>query len=335
VADRATEQAQREVAAALAASGAGPARDSSSDGRRARSRRSQGSNLLRSERRWGYTLMSPFIIGLIAFVVLPTAAAVVLSFTTWDMLGAPTWVGLQNYSDLLHDTVFHKVVLNTVYYTVLVVPLSIGIGLGLAVLLNRHAKGIRIFRILLFTPVTVPVVAAGLLWAWIMTPDYGMVNYVLHFFGIPRVQWIAGIQTAMPSIILVGVWRAVGLNIVLFLAALQGIDKSIKEAAALDGAGPWRTFWRITFPLLTPTTFFAVIMAVISSFQVFDQTYVMTQGGPANSTMTVIYYIFLQGFTYLRMGYASAVSTLFAIAVFILTLIAIKFQRLWVFYEEG
>jgi multiple sugar transport system permease protein len=327
------DRVSKETADRPARPGVAPAPDSSSSRRPARARQGQ-SPVARSERRWGYTLMSPFIIGLIFFVVVPTAAALVLSFTTWDMLGTPKWVGLQNYLDLLHDLVFRKVVLNTIYYTVAVVPLSIGIGLGLAVMLNRHAKGIRIFRILLFTPVTVPVVAAGLLWAWIMTPQYGMLNYVLHFLGIPPGQWIAGIQSAMPSVILVGVWRAVGLNIVLFLAALQGVDKSVKEAAALDGAGPWRTFWRITFPLLTPTTFFAVIMAVISSFQVFDQTYVMTQGGPANNTMTVIYYIFLQGFTYLNMGYASAVSTLFAIAVFILTLIAIKFQRLWVFYEE-
>jgi multiple sugar transport system permease protein len=290
--------------------------------------------VLRSERRWGYFLLSPFIIGLVAFVAIPTITAVVLSFTNWSLLGSPQWAGWQNYTDLLHDSVFRKVVLNTVYYTVAVVPLSIGIGLGLAVLLNRHGRGIRAFRVLLFTPVTVPVVAAGLLWSWMMTPNYGLINYLLHFVGIPGPQWISGIYTAMPSIILVGVWRSVGLNIVLFLAALQGIDESVKEAAALDGAGSWRTFRSITFPLLTPTTFFAVIMAVISSFQVFDQTYVMTQGGPANNTLTVIYYIFLQGFTYLRMGYASAISTLFAIAVFLLTLVAIRYQHLWVFYGE-
>lgn len=291
-------------------------------------------SVLRSERRWGYTMMSPFILGVIVFVVGPTIAAAVLSFTTWDLVGVPKWVGLQNYRDLLHDTVFRHVVWNTFYYTVLVVPLSIGLGLGLAVLLNRHGKGIRIFRVLLFTPVTVPVIAAGLLWAWMMTPDYGLINYVLRTLHLPQSSWIAGLDSAMPSIILVGVWRAVGLNIVLFLAALQSVDKSLLEAAALDGAGSWRSFWRIVFPLLTPTTFFAVIMAVISSFQVFDQTYVMTQGGPANNTLTVIYYIFLQGFTYLQMGYASAISTLFAIAVFALTLVAIRYQRLWVFYGE-
>jgi multiple sugar transport system permease protein len=297
-------------------------------------RRRRDNSVLRSERRWGYTLMSPFILGAIVFVAGPTIAAAVLSFTTWDLVGVPKWVGLQNYRDLLHDTVFRHVVWNTFFYTVLVVPLSIGLGLGLAVLLNRHGKGIRIFRILLFTPVTVPVIAAGLLWAWMMTPDYGLINYVLHSLHLPQSSWIAGLDSAMPSVILVGVWRAVGLNIVLFLAALQSVDKSLLEAAALDGAGSWRSFWRIVFPLLTPTTFFAVIMAVISSFQVFDQTYVMTQGGPANNTLTVIYYIFLQGFTYLQMGYASAISTLFAIAVFALTLVAIRYQRLWVFYGE-
>jgi ABC-type sugar transport system permease subunit len=178
------------------------------------------------------------------------------------------------------------------------------------------------------------VVASGLRWAWMMTPSYGLINYLLHFIGLPQFSWIAGIQTSMPSIILVGVWRAVGLNVVLFLAALQSVDKSVQEAAAMDGAGPWRIYWRVTLPLMTPTVFFAIIMALISSFQVFDQTYIMTQGGPANSTLTIIYYIFLEGFTYLRMGYASAISTVFAVTVFILTLFAIRYQRLWVFYGE-
>jgi multiple sugar transport system permease protein len=288
----------------------------------------------RSEQRWAFTLMSPFMLGLLIFVVGPTVAAIVLSFTDWNLLGSIHWIGFSNYTALYHDSLFRKVVLNTVYYTVAVVPLSIILGLALATFLNNKAKGIWIFRILLFTPVTVPVVAGGLLWAWMMTPSYGLINYLLHFVGLPQFAWISGIQTAMPSIILVGVWRAVGLNIVLFLAALQGVDKSVQEAAALDGAGRWRIYWRVTLPLMTPTVFFAVIIAVISSFQVFDQTYIMTQGGPANNTMTVIYYIFLEGFTYLRMGYASAISTLFTVAVFILTLIAIRYQRLWVFYGE-
>lgn len=288
----------------------------------------------RSEQRWAFTLMSPFILGLAVFVVGPTIAAFVLSFTNWNLLGSIQWVGFSNYIQLYHDALFHKVVLNTIYYTVAVVPLSIALGLAMATFLNKKAKGIWIFRILLFTPVTVPVVAAGLLWAWMMTPSYGLINYLLHFVGLPQFAWISGVQTAMPSIILVGVWRAVGLNIVLFLAALQGVDKSVQEAASIDGAGPWRVYWRVTLPLMTPTVFFAVIIAVISSFQVFDQTYIMTQGGPANNTLTVIYYIFLEGFTYLRMGYASAISTLFTVAVFILTLIAIRYQRLWVFYGE-
>ncbi|HEY0248669.1 MAG TPA: sugar ABC transporter permease [Gryllotalpicola sp.] len=293
-------------------------------------------SLHRGEHLWAALLLTPYSIGLLAFILIPTLAAMVLSFTNWDLLGSLQWIGFQNYVDLFTSGEFWQVVGNTAYYTLVAVPLSIAIGLGLAALLNRGTRGMHVFRSMLFLPVTVPVVASGLLWSWMMAPDYGVINYVLSFLGIPHQQWLTGIHSAMPSIILVGVWRGVGLNIVLFLAALQGVDRAVIEAASLDGAGPFRIFLRLVIPLITPTLFFSAIIGLISSFQVFDQTYIMTQGGPDNQTMTLIYYIYLQGFTFLHMGYASAISTIFTLIVFGLTLIAIRYQRLWVYYtEEG
>jgi len=289
----------------------------------------------RDDSFWGALLLTPYALGLLAFVLIPTIAAVVISFTNWDLLGEIHFIGLANYVQMFTSADFWQVAGNTAYYTIVVVPLSIAVGLGLAVLLNRRTPGMHIFRSLLFLPVTVPVVASGLLWSWMMTPDYGLINYLLGLVGIPHQPWLTGVHTAMPSIILVGIWRSAGLNVVLFLAALQGIDRSVLEAAALDGAGAWRTFVRVVVPLITPTLFFATIISLISSFQVFDQTYVMTQGGPNDQTMTFIYYIFLQGFTFLHMGYSSAVSTVFTIVVFALTLVAIKYQRFWVYYTEG
>ncbi len=309
-----------------------PARAEGSAAGRARTPRRR---LRRTDSVWGALLLTPYTVGLLAFVGVPTIAAIVISLTNWDLLGQMRFVGLANYVQLFTSAEFWQVAGNTAYYTVVTVPVSLAIGLGLATLLNRRVPGMQAFRSLLFLPVTVPVVASGLLWSWMMTPDYGVINYLLGLVGIPPQPWLTGIHTAMPSVILVGVWRSAGLNVVLFLAALQGVDRSVLEAAALDGAGAWRTFVRVVVPLITPTIFFATIISLISSFQVFEQTYVMTQGGPNNQTMTFIYYIFLQGFTFLHMGYSSAVSTVFTIVVFGLTLIAIKYQRLWVYYTEG
>lgn len=230
------------------------------------------------------------------------------------------------------DPLFWTALWNTVYYTVVSVPITLALALGLAALMNRGIRGIQVLRAIYFFPVTASIVAVSLLWAWMYTPDFGIINYTLQQFGLPRLNWLVDPRIAMPSVILMSVWRSLGFNIVVFLAGLQSVPRELHEAAELDGANEWHRFWQITIPLLTPTIFFAAVMALIASFQVFEQTFIMTQGGPGNATLTLVYYIFQNGFTWLRMGYASAISfVLFAILLAV-TLVQVRLQTRWVHY---
>jgi multiple sugar transport system permease protein len=287
----------------------------------------------RREALWALFFLPPFIIGLVFFIVGPGVAAVAISFTDWDLLSSPRWVGLANYRELIHDPVFVDSLLNTLYYTAVTVPLSIVLGLGLAVLMNRKIRGSYVFRAVYFLPVTVSIVAVSLLWSWMFQPSYGFLNYVLAELHLPTVDWLVNPATALPSIMIVGVWRTLGFNILVFLAGLQSVPAEMHEAAQVDGAGEWYRFRRVTLPMLSPTLFFAIVMGLIASFQVFEQTYIMTQGGPGNSTMTLIYYIFLSGFTNLRMGYASAISVVFLLIILAITVVQVRLQSKWVHYE--
>src|SRR3954470_3764789 len=279
------------------------------------------------EAAWAYLFLAPFFIGLIFFILGPVVAAFAISFTTWDLLSPPQWIGLENYRDLMADRLFWIALKNTVYFTVVSVPVTLLLALGLATLMNRKLRGITALRAIYFFPVTASIVAVSLLWAWMYTPDFGIINYLLSLLGVPKVKWLVDPTLAMPSVIIMSVWRGFGFNIVVFLAGLQSIPRDLYEAAELDGAGGWSQFRDITVPLLTPTLFFATIMALIASFQVFEQTYIMTQGGPANATLTLVYQIFLNGFTYLRMGYASALSFVLFAILFIITIFQVRLQR--------
>lgn len=286
------------------------------------------------ESLWAIALLMPFLIGLVLFTIGPLLAAIGISFTNWSLISAPTWAGLGNFKQLFSDPVFLEAWKNTAYYTLVAVPGAIVLGLGLALLLNQKIRGAGVFRVLFFLPMTVGIVASGLLWAWMFTPQYGIVNYVLHFFGIGPIPWLTSSSTAMLAVICVGVWKTLGFNIIIFLAGLQTIPSELYEAAAIDGAGEFRKLRNITLPMLSPTLFFATLIGLIFSFQVFEQTYVMTQGGPGNSTLTIIYYIYQEGFSYLRMGYASAASVTFILVVAILTGVMMHFQDRWVHYEN-
>jgi multiple sugar transport system permease protein len=286
------------------------------------------------ETLWGWGLMVPTLLGLLFFTVGPFLVAIYVSFTNWSLFKGPEWVGLANYQKMFHDPLFWISWRNTALYTGVSVPLSMIIGLGIAVLLNRKLRGMAFFRILFFAPMTIGVVASGLLWAWMFSPQYGLLNYILHFAGLGPFRWLTSESTSLMSIIIVGVWRAIGFTIVIFLAGLQSIPDSLYDAAAVDGAGGWRKFRHITIPMLSPTIFFSTLIGVIMSFQVFEQTYVMTQGGPGNSTLTIIYFIYQNGFSYLRMGYASAVSVSFLIVILIGTSLLLRFQDRLVHYEN-
>jgi multiple sugar transport system permease protein len=266
------------------------------------------------------------------FILGPVVAAFVISFTTWDLLSAPQWTGLDNYREMLGDRLFWIALKNTVYFTAVSVPVTLIFALGLATLMNRKLRGVAVLRAIYFFPVTASIVAVSLLWAWMYTPDFGIINYLLSLVGLPKVKWLVDPQMAMPSIIIMSIWRGLGFNIVVFLAGLQSIPRDLYEAAQLDGAGGWDQFRQITVPLLTPTIFFATIMGLIASFQVFEQTFIMTQGGPGNATMTLVYQIFLNGFTYLRMGYASAMSFILFAILFVITIVQVRIQTRWVHY---
>jgi multiple sugar transport system permease protein len=284
------------------------------------------------EAAWAYLFLLPFFLGLLFFIVGPVVAAFAISFTSWDLLSPPQWIGFDNYREMLSDNLFWIALKNTVYFTAVSVPVTLLLALGLASLMNRKLRGIAALRAIYFFPVTASIVAVSLLWAWMYTPDFGIINYVLSQIGLPKVKWLVDPRMAMPSIILMSVWRGLGFNIVVFLAGLQSIPKDLYEAAELDGANGWDRFRQITIPLLTPTIFFAAIMALIASFQVFEQTFIMTQGGPGNATLTLVYHIFQNGFTWLRMGYASALSFVLFAILFVITIVQVRFQRKWVHY---
>jgi multiple sugar transport system permease protein len=293
--------------------------------------------LTRTQRRretlWAVAFLTPFFIGLVFFIAGPVVAAFLLSLTNWDLMGPPQWAGLQNYVSLAQDPLFWQALGNTVYYTGVSVPVGLALALMLAVLMNRKVPGIYAFRVIYFAPVTVSIVAVSLLWAWLYSPSFGFLNYVLSVLHLPTLRWLVDPHTAMPSVILVGLWRGLGFNIIVFIAGLQAIPRDLYEAAEIDGANEWQQFRRVTLPMLSPTLFFAIVMALISSFQVFEQTYIMTQGGPGNSTLTFIYYIFLTGFTYLRMGYASALSFVFLALILTITVLQVRWQARWVHYD--
>ena len=258
------------------------------------------------------------LLWLLVWVVLPIFIVFYLSFTTYDVLKPAEWIGFLNYEDLLYDGLFWRALGNTLYYTVWSVPSGIIASLMLAMLINTKLPGAGIYRTIFYIPVVAPLIAAALVWILFYDASSGFFNYVLGQFGIRPVDWLNNSYTAMPAIILMSVWKGLGFNMVIFLAALQAIPRELHEAAALDGAGRVRQFFAITLPLLTPATVYVVITSLIASFQVFAQVIVMTNGGPNNSTVTTVHYIYRTAFQNLEFGYASAM----AMVMFLLLVLA-------------
>lgn len=275
----------------------------------------------------------PTIIGLLVFVLGPIVASLVLSFTKWDLFNPAEWVGLENFQTMFFDQpLFWKVMRNTFYYTVLYVPAAVVLSLLLAVVMNQELRGITIYRSVYFLPVVTSTVAVALVWSWLYNPHYGPINYVLDLVGIDGPAWLSASKWAMPSLVIMSVWKGLGYNMVIYLAGLRGIPDVFYEAAAIDGATRWQQFLRITLPLISPTTFFVLVMSIIGSFQVFEQTYILTQGGPAYATLTMSYYIYQHAFQWFHMGFGSALSYVLCVVILIFTLIQFRAQRTWVFY---
>jgi len=281
----------------------------------------------------GYLFALPWLVGLSIFVFYPFIANIFYSFTEYNIIESPVWVGIDNYRVLMDDSLFWKSLSNTIYYSA-VVPLQLIIALLLALLLNQKVKGQRYFRTFFYLPVLVPLVASSVLWKWMLSPNYGLVNSLLYKIGINGPGWFASESWSKPALILMGTWT-VGGAMIIFLATLQDIPQVLYEAAEIDGATTFKKTFHITLPLLTPAIFFNLIMGIIGSFQVFTQAYVITGGGPMYSTTFYVLYLYNNAFKFFRMGRASAMALILFIVIFIITLFIVKTSSKWVYYEAG
>ncbi len=280
-----------------------------------------------------YLFLSPTLLIFSVFVLFPVIFSLYLSFHKWNMFSnEKSFLGLQNYARIVTSAEFWTVLKHTLVYTIGTVPLNMLLALAVAVFLNKRIAGKKILRAAFFMPVVVSPVAAAVIWRWIYEPNFGILNFLLNKVGISSVNWLNDPTAAMFSLILMGVWKSFGINMVLFAAGLQGIPDHYYEAADLDGAGAFAKFWNITLPLLSPTTFFILVISVIGSFQVFDIVYVLTSGGPLDSTKVLVFYLYEHAFKYFDMGYASAVAYLMFALIFALTLLQMKYLRKRVYY---
>ncbi|MGQ3479790.1 carbohydrate ABC transporter permease [Paenibacillus sp. TY11] len=282
---------------------------------------------------WGYLFIGPQFLGLLCFSLLPLLYAFYLSFVNWDGFGVPLFVGLDNFKGQLSDPDFWKALINTMYYMVLVIPAGIMLALLVAIVLNK-VKGKEIYRLFFFMPVVTSSVSVGVIWMWILNGEFGILNHLLRAIGITGPMWLTDTQWVIPSIALLSIWLGLGYNMVIFLAGLQGISKSYYEAAEIDGASKFQQLRYITLPLLSPTTFFVTIMMVISSFQVFDQAFVMTNGGPAKASYTLVYHIYDQAFIDFTMGESAAAAMILFVIILVFTLLQFKMQKRWVHYGD-
>jgi multiple sugar transport system permease protein len=284
---------------------------------------------------WVAFFLFPSLAGLLVFMIIPMLASLALTFYEWDPLIPTrfTFLGLENYRALIQDADFWAALRHTLFFIGGYIPLVLVTGLGVALLMNQKLIGRTFFRGAFFMPVISAWVAVALMWTWIFNPKFGIVNYLLGLIGITGPAWLYDPNWAMPAIILTSVWKDTGFIMVLFLAGLQNIPHEYYEAAALDGANPWAKFRYITLPLLSPTVFFTLIISLINSFQIFDQVWIMTQGGPAGSTSVLVEQIVNNSFRYGRMGYAATLSWVLFLIVFAVTIFQARMQKNWVAYE--
>lgn len=275
----------------------------------------------RRRQRAGMLMVAPALLHASLWIGLPVVASVVLAFTKYDVLTAPQFVGLDNFSEMMGDSVFRKSIVNTVIYTFFTVPFGMALGLLIALALHTGLKARGIFRTAVFLPQVTATVAIALVWLWIYNPGNGLLNTLLSFLGIDGPAWLSSTSWAMPSVILVGIWQGIGMKMLIYLAALQSLPKELYEAASVDGASKVRQFFSITLPLLKPATFFVLITSMISAFQSFDQIYILTDGGPANSTTMMTYEIYKSAFREFRVGYACAQSLVLFVLLMGFTLV--------------
>ncbi|HEX7004577.1 MAG TPA: sugar ABC transporter permease [Trueperaceae bacterium] len=293
------------------------------------------SGLTKRQRRdtWlGLAFVSPWLVGFLVFTIYPVIASLYFSFTDYNVVSDPRWIGFRNYTDLFSDPLFGETLYNTLYLAVLGIPFSLILSLLIAMLLNNKLKLQGMFRTVYFLPSVVPAVAAALLWRWFLNPDYGPINEVLWQVGINGPGWLSDPRWAKPALILASLW-GVGGSMVIYLAGLQNVPTPLYESAHLDGANAWQRFRFVTLPMLSPVILFNLVMGIITSFQSFTNIYIMTGGGPSNSTMVYALYLYQNAFQFFRMGYASAMAWVLLLITAV-ALIAIFRTSGWVHYES-
>ena len=288
---------------------------------------------LAGEARWALLFLAPTLIGLAVLSAGPIIATLGISLTKWDLLTAPSFVGPNNYTALVADDRFLKALRNTFFYTATSVPIGLTIALGLALALNQRIRGIAWIRTAYFLPVVTSTIAIALVWQWIYSPDQGLLNEAIGLVGISAQNWLNDPTLAMPAIVAMSIWQGLGVNVIIFLAGLQAIPEELLDAASVDGAGRWARFRGVVLPLLTPSIFFTGVLALIDSFQVFDQIFVLERPRATDATITVVYFIYENGFKFFKMGYASAASWILFLIVAVFTAIYFRLQGRWVHYQ--
>ena len=283
----------------------------------------------------GYLYISPWFFGFLIFTAGPLIASLGLSFTDWGLISAPTFVGLDNYESLWADPVYKIAIEVTAKFTLIRVPLIIGLSLSVALLMTRPVPGIRVFRTLYYLPAVIGGVPMAMIWAWVLNPDYGIMNRLLEFAGTTGPNWLGDPNWALAAIIMISVWD-IGFPMIVFIAGLQNIPPILYEAATLDGASSWHKLRHVTLPLLSPTIFFMLVMQIIASFQTFDVIYVVSngRGDPLRSTLMYLLYFYRTTFVRLKAGYGSAMVWVLFIIIMAFTLLMFKSSSLWVYYES-
>ena len=294
-------------------------------------------SMAQKEELIAYLFVSPWVIGFLAFTIGPMIASLYLSFCEADMLSPSKFVGLANYRQLFSfdevQSLFWKTLYNMSYYVFISVPLGIVVGFAIALLLNQDIKGRAIYRTAYYLPAVIPGVAVALLWIVIFNYEFGVLNFLLSLVGIQGPPWLYSELWAKPALIIMSLWGAGG-GMLIFLAGLQGIPTELHEAAKIDGAGAWQRFWKVTIPMMSPALFFVLITSIIGSFQVFTNAYIMTGGGPNNSTLMYVLHLFYLAFQQFRMGYASALAWVYFIIIMAFTALIFKTSAAWVYYES-
>lgn len=280
-----------------------------------------------------YFFLTPALLSIFIFFFLPVIAAFLMSFTDFDIYSLGNFsnvrfIGFKNYLNLFDDPLFWTSLKNTFYFVIAAGPLSVAISLAAAILLNsKFIKFKGIFRLVYFIPVVTTLVAVAIVWRFVYNPRFGLLNYFLGLIGISPVDWLGNPDWAMPSIIIMSVWKNFGYNMIIFIAGLQNIPDYLYEAAIIEGAGAWERFKRITLPMLAPTTLFVCIITIIGFFQLFAEPYIMTQGGPLNKTLSIVQYMYNEGFRWWHMGYSASIAFVLFVIILITTIIQLKIQK--------